>query len=520
MTANFSKFFLFLKKHPEILNKFYRGVERETLRITSRGDLAKTVHPRFLGKPLTHPWITTDFSEISLEFITPVHTNVEYMLSFLRDLHRHTIRNLNCELIWPLSIPYIEKKDKIEVAKYGSSNLGRFKTLYREGLKNRYGSLMQMISGVHYNFSFSKKFWKKFLQLRNFKNEKEKISDSYCHIIRNYYRFGWIILYLFGSSPVVCALLAETQDVNLPFKKTFKGESYYLPYATSLRMSDFGYKNKSQNNIKINFNSFRDYISSLKTLLNKPSIEFSKIGIYGKNGKYFQVNNNVLQIENELYTPIRPKSIVKNDESPSESLCNRGIEYLEIRVLDVNPFTSIGIDEFQIYFLDLFLIWCLLVDSSELSKTELEFCEINWNTVALEGRNLKKIIFLDSGKKTKTIKKIGLILFKDLFKISKIFGSIGNNKYYYVCSELVKMFKNSALTYSGRSFLPMVNDGIKNYALKLANFYYEKLSVESYQVLKEKDFIYEKYNSIRKQYAIKRNDQVKFDTYLKKFYKK
>lgn len=156
MIPDVSQALAWLEKHPQALKGIQRGLERETLRVNADGTLATTGHPEALGSALTHKWITTDFAEALLEFITPVDGDIEHMLTFMRDLHRYTARNMGDERMWPLSMPcYIAEGQDIELAQYGTSNTGRFKTLYREGLKNRYGALMQTISGVHYKFLFA-----------------------------------------------------------------------------------------------------------------------------------------------------------------------------------------------------------------------------------------------------------------------------------------------------------------------------------------------------------------------------
>lgn len=159
MIPDVSQALAWLEKHPQALKGIQRGLERETLRVNADGTLATTGHPEALGSALTHKWITTDFAEALLEFITPVDGDIQHMLTFMRDLHRYTARKLGDERMWPLSMPcYIAEGQDIELAQYGTSNTGRFKTLYREGLKNRYGALMQTISGVHYNFSLPMAF--------------------------------------------------------------------------------------------------------------------------------------------------------------------------------------------------------------------------------------------------------------------------------------------------------------------------------------------------------------------------
>ena len=378
MIPDVSQALAWLEKHPQALKGIQRGLERETLRVNADGTLATTGHPEALGSALTHKWITTDFAEALLEFITPVDGDIEHMLTFMRDLHRYTARNMGDERMWPLSMPcYIAEGQDIELAQYGTSNTGRFKTLYREGLKNRYGALMQTISGVHYNFSLPMAFWQAKCGDISGADAKEKISAGYFRVIRNYYRFGWVIPYLFGASPAICSSFLQGKPTSLPFEKTECG-MYYLPYATSLRLSDLGYTNKSQSNLGITFNDLYEYVAGLNQAIKTPSEEYAKIGIE-KDGKRLQINSNVLQIENELYAPIRPKRVTRSGESPSDALLRGGIEYIEVRSLDINPFSPIGVDEQQVRFLDLFMVWCALADAPEMSSSELACTRVNWN---------------------------------------------------------------------------------------------------------------------------------------------
>ena len=185
MIPDVSQALAWLEKYPQALKGIQRGLERETLRVNADGTLATTGHPEALGSALTHKWITTDFAEALLEFITPVDGDIEHMLTFMRDLHRYTARNMGDERMWPLSMPcYIAEGQDIELAQYGTSNTGRFKTLYREGLKNRYGALMQTISGVHYNFSLPMPFWQAKCGDISGADGKEKISAGYFRVIR------------------------------------------------------------------------------------------------------------------------------------------------------------------------------------------------------------------------------------------------------------------------------------------------------------------------------------------------
>ena len=516
MIPNVSKALSWLEARPNILQGLRRGIERETLRITPAGELAKSPHPDSLGKALTHPWITTDFAEALLEFITPVDNNIKHVLAFLRDLHRYTARHLDHELMWPLSMPcFIERQDNIKLAQYGVSNIGRFKTLYREGLKNRYGALMQTIAGIHYNFSLPIEFWQALVGINDAESGKDKISAGYFRLIRNYYRFGWVIPYLFGASPAICGSFLRGNARNLPFEKTAQG-TYYLPYATSLRMSDLGYTNKSQSDLKITFNDLSTYITGLKQAIKQPSPEFTKLGICNKDGKHLQLNTNILQIENELYAPIRPKRVLIGDESPSDALLKRGIEYIEVRALDINPFTAIGIDEAQIHFLDLFLIWCVLADAPMMDEKELSCCRTNWNSVILEGRKPGQIIGVGCGESMRPLKEVGQILFDDLIRVADVLDVSGNTRYREICSQLIAMFENPELTYSGQILSPMIEQSISQYGLQLAKRYYQQLSNEPYEVITANEFTDVRHASVRKQLAIEQADKISFERYLQK----
>ncbi|HGJ5874709.1 glutamate--cysteine ligase [Arsenophonus apicola] len=516
MIPNVSKALSWLEARPNILQGLRRGIERETLRITPTGDLAKSPHPNSLGKALTHPWITTDFAEALLEFITPVDNNIGHVLAFLRDLHRYTARHLDHELMWPLSMPcFIKRQDNIKLAQYGVSNIGRFKTLYREGLKNRYGALMQTIAGIHYNFSLPIEFWQAWVGVKNAESGKDKISAGYFRLIRNYYRFGWVIPYLFGASPAICGSFLHGKARHLPFEKTAKG-TYYLPYATSLRMSDLGYTNKFQSDLSITFNDLSTYVTGLKQAIKQPSPEFTKLGIYNKDGKHLQLNTNILQIENELYAPIRPKRVLIGDESPSDALLKRGIEYIEVRALDINPFTAIGIDEAQIHFLDLFLIWCGLADAPLMDEKELNCCRTNWNRVILEGRKPGQIIGVGCGESMRPLKEVGQILFDDLIRVADVLDVSGNTRYREICSQLIAMFENPELTYSGQILSPMIEQSISQYGLQLAKRYYQQLINEPYEVITATEFTNVHHASIRKQLAIEQADKISFERYLQK----
>ncbi len=516
MIPDVSQALAWLEKHPQALKGIGRGLERETLRVTPEGHLATTGHPEALGAALTHKWITTDFAEALLEFITPVYGDVDQMLALLRDLHRHTARELGDERMWPLSMPcFIDKGQDIELAQYGTSHIGQMKTLYREGLKNRYGALMQTISGVHFNFSFPLAFWQERLGVKDLESGKKAISDGYFKLIRNYYRFGWVIPYLFGASPAICSSFLQGKPTTLPFEKTECG-MYYLPYATSLRLSDLGYTNKSQSNLGITFNHLHTYVEGLKRAIKTPSEEYTAMGVE-KDGKRIQLNTNVLQIENELYAPIRPKRVTKPGETPSDALLRGGIEYIEVRSLDINPFSPIGVDEQQVRFLDLFVVWCALADAPEMSASELNCTRQNWDRVILEGRKPGLTLGIGCEEAQFPLQQVGKDLFRDLKRVAQTLDVIaGNTEYQDVCDALVACFDKPELTYSARILRSMIEKGISGTGLELSNQYRDVLKHEPLEVLSEQDFSKEHDASWARQREQEALDTEPFESWLEK----
>ncbi|WP_422667318.1 glutamate--cysteine ligase [Buchnera aphidicola] len=515
MIYNISKNISWIKKNPKILKGIFRGIERETLRIQKNGNFSLKKHPYVLGSALTHKWITTDFAENLLEFITPKSNDIDYLIFFLHDLHKFVTHKIKNELMWPLSIPYIKKNlYNIKIAQYGDSNLGKMKHIYRLGLKNRYGALVNTISGVHYNFSLPISFWKKWNKNKNITNEKEYISSGYLHLIRNYYRFGWIIPYLFGASPAISSCFLKNNIYK--FKKN-KDNTLYLPWSTSLRLSDVGYTSTSILDLNITFNNLDTYIQSLKNAMKTTSKKFFKIGVKDKNGNFQQLNTNILQMESELYTQIRPKRNVKHGELLSDALKNRGIEYIEIRSLDLNPFSPIGISKNQILLLDLFLIWCALIDSPKINKKDFLLINQNWKRIIFEGRKPNQTIYKNIKKEKITLVEISKIIFQDLEEIAKTLDYNTPYKLYQnVCQKKILCFQNPELTYSAKCLNLFINKGIEKTGLLLAQKYYNTFINTPFSILKKSDFKKEVIESHNKQKKIKKEDILSFEEYIYK----
>ncbi|EKE84291.1 glutamate--cysteine ligase [Idiomarina xiamenensis] len=451
-----------------------RGVEREALRINADGTLASSAHPAQLGASLTHAMITTDYAESLMEFITPVASNIEQTLAQLRDIHAVTYRALGDELLWPVSMPcYVGDVADIQVAQYGSSNSGRMKTLYRLGLTERYGAMMQIIAGVHYNFSVPKGIWQALAELEQAPLNQRFISQRYFALIRNFKRVSWVIPYLFGASPAICESFVEHAQANLSFERLPNG-SLYRPYATSLRMSDLGYTNKEQAALGITYNSLDDYVAGLRRAISTPSTQFARIGV--KDGEqYRQLNANILQIENEFYATIRPKRVTKGNETPTQALERGGVEYIEVRALDVNPFSDVGITAEQMRFLDLLLFYCLLQPSAEMSLQQQQQAEKNFNKVVLDGRDPR--LSLDDNGQSRAMVDWLEELFADLQLLVPLLDSANNDSAYaQTLHQLYQCVLNPELTLSGQ-VLSILRDGQSNaeLALRLAQQYKAEL---------------------------------------------
>jgi len=503
-----------------------RGIEREALRVLPEGKLSQHGHYNDLGSALTHGEITTDYSETLLEFITPVSHSPEEAIAQLQDIQKYTFANINGELLWPMSMPcFVDDADKVPLAQYGSSNIGKMKTVYRQGLKNRYGSMMQVIAGIHFNFSFSPDFWKVMQSLHNDQQEmSDFISDRYFSILRNYKRYCWLIPYLYGSSPALCDSFLQGRTSELPFKKSPRG-ALYLEYATSLRMSDLGYTSSEQSSLQICYNNLHDYVDGVQKAIGLKSEKFSDLGVK-VDGKYQQLNDNILQIENELYAPIRPKQVMKSGEKPSQALRDRGVEYIEVRALDVNPFVDTGISIEQIHFLDIFITYCAFIDNKEFDCDSQKHHEKNMNEVVLRGRD-PKLLLSDAncqGEVTeKSVKTWGNELFDNMSKVATLLDNAYKTTNYSesIVREREKI-NNADLTPSAEILSIMVDQeqSLTGYSLTQAAEFREQSLAREYQFYTEQYFIDGAKKSHQSQLDIEKNDTLNFDDFLVEYFSK
>ena len=355
---------------PELLLGMRRGVEKESLRAQPGGGLALTPHPAALGSPLTHPHITTDFSESQVELVTGAHRDVDAVLAELTALHQftyRTLREMGDEMLWVSSMPCgLPTDETIPIGRYGSSNVGRAKSVYRMGLGHRYGRRMQTISGIHYNWSLP-----------------GVSSSQYFALIRNFRRHAFLLLYLFGASPALCSTFVAGRDHQL---QPLGDGSMYMPHGTSLRMGPLGYQSDAQSSLAVSYNSLDGYGASLQDALTRPYPAYEAVGIRNPGGDYNQLATSLLQIENEFYGTIRPKRVIFSGERPLHALRERGVEYVEVRLLDLDPFVPVGITAQTMRFIDVFLLHCLLADSPPDTPQEITELAHNQHRTAARGR--------------------------------------------------------------------------------------------------------------------------------------
>lgn len=355
--------------------------------MTSDGIISQKDHPRALGSALTHPSVTTDYSEALIEFVTGPHDCVAGVVQELDELHRWVYSKLDDELFWVTSMPCIlAGEGSIRIAEYGQSNQGMMKTVYRRGLGVRYGRMMQVIAGVHFNYSFSDPMLHKLHELFGQGQEYDSFkSESYMGMLRNLLRVGWIVPYLFGASPAICESFLEGEPTTLEY---FGHGTYYEAFATSLRMGDIGYQNsrEGETGVDINFGSVAGYANSLDAAINTPYPCYAALGVT-TDDEFQQLNANRLQIENEYYCTVRPKTLLNGLEKPVRAMQARGIDYIELRSVDVNPFEPLGVSEQQLYFLEALMVYAMLLPSPGFANGEKAQIAENLSLVAHCGRD-------------------------------------------------------------------------------------------------------------------------------------
>ena len=493
------------------------GIEKESLRVNSSGHISQQDHPKVLGSALTHPSITTDYSESLLELITPPCDRAIDAYEYLLDIETYVYQHLDNELLWTTSMPCVLKGgDDIRIANYGSSNAGRMKSIYRHGLAWRYGKTMQVIAGIHFNYSIAERFWPVYQQIeKNQSNLQDFINDRYMAMTRNIQRYGWLIPYFFGSSPAICkSFLGDTpKPDNMSVLNKY---TYYEPGGTSLRMGDIGYTNRkeSKTGIKANYNSLEKYTRTLEDAITTSCPKYESIGVK-VDGQYRQLNSNILQIENEYYSSVRPKQVLQGFERPIDALRKRGIQYVELRSLDINPFHPAGMTREQLFFLEIFMHFCLLQESPKITKQEREEIDNNQNIVAHKGR-IENIEISCKGEKV-TLKQKATEIINAMSNIAELLDKTHKGDCYQAAlEEQARLIAHPELTPSAKSLdeIRFYKDSFFSFAQRKSKEhrdYFQKRQLPAELMDK---FIQTAEQSIQEQKEKEAQDELPFDEFL------
>ena len=501
-----------------------RGIEKESLRVTPAGALSQHPHHRALGSALTHPHITTDYSEALLELITPALHRTEDALSFMHTTHAFVHRNIGDEQLWACSMPCLtENGDNIPVADYGSSNVARMKRIYRIGLEHRYGGLMQAISGVHYNFSLPDAFWEAWPAAERHADATGTTgattpgdrSAHYFDAVRNVHRYCWLMLYLYGASPALCACFLDGRKHGL---ESFDDATLYAPAGTCIRMSDLGYHNNAQSTIAIDCNDLAGYTRSLVAATETPWPPYREIGV-GKNGEYRQLNANLLQIENEYYSVIRPKQVADSGEKPSRALRERGVAYIEARFIDLNPFAPAGLALEDAKFVEAFLLFCLLAESPRTDAADHRDFAENRNRVIYRGRE-PGLPLLRDGADTGFRAWAGELLDGVEMTAAALDNAYGNDNYTAAVATQRQRVADPALTLSMRILKDMRHHNESFFAFAMRKTaehrkFFKSMTLGENELQRLTKLAGESHD---KQHEIEQADVIDFDRYLKQYF--
>jgi len=352
----------------------------------------------------------------------------------------------------------IASPNEIPIAQYGSSHRGRLQTLYRVGLGHRYEKKMQTIAGIHFNFSLPLSFWQiwRDLYAPQTSSLQAMIDEAYLGLLRNFFRYGWLIDYLFGASCAIDHTFVSGR--NVPGLVPYKQQSFYAPFACSLRMSDLGYHNATQKQINISFNSLSAYLNDLNAAIKTPYPPYQ--AIFDKFGEDAQISAHLLQSEAEYYAPARPKRVVEPGERQAHALLRAGIEYLEIRTFDINPYEPLGITLDQIYFTEVFLLYCLFTDSPLFKDGDYQALLANMQTVVTMGRKPDCVLKNPNTHENSLLQDALSALFQELYKIADFLDSRSlERRYHQALDNIAQRLTHPELLPSAQ----MLNDLLHHY---------------------------------------------------------
>jgi len=301
--------------------------------------------------------------------------------------------------------------------------------------------------------------------------------------------------------------------------KSFDADTYFEPHGTSLRMSDLGYSNQNQSKIDISLNSLHDYVNDLTKAILTPEPAYEKIGVK-IDGRYRQLNANLLQIENEFYSPVRPKRVARSGEQPTAALRRDGIEYVEIRSLDINLFDPCGINQNTMRFVEAFLIYCLIEDSPKLDDESLGEIGQNHSGVAKHGRAPEFRLYRNG--ETVTLQAWASEILSNVLEVAKIIDNHEANERYADSVHLMqKLVDDPEETPSARVLadLKESQSSFSEFALALSkshNDYFE--SITALKESRNAVFEEEVSQSLQRQRQIEAADEISLDEYLQRYF--
>ena len=364
-------------------------------------------------------------------------------LTQIHQFSYRALRDLGDEMLWVSSMPCgLPTDETIPTGRYGSSNVGRAKSVYRMGLGHRYGRRMQTISGIHYNWSMP-----------------GVSTEDYFALIRNFRRNSFLLLYLYGASPALCSSFAAGREHGL---QTLKGGTLHMPHATSLRMGRLGYQSDAQASLSVSYNSLESYAASLQEALTQPYPAYEAVGIRNPGGDYNQLATSLLQIENEFYGTIRPKRVIFPGERPLHALRERGVEYVEVRCMALDPFEPVGIAASTMRFIDVFLLHCLLGDSPADTPAEIAALARNQQRVAARGR--EPGLLLERGDAEIALTAWGAQLLHEMEPIAAAMdAALGGAEHRQVLAAASATLNDAQTTPSARVLATMARDFDSSY---------------------------------------------------------
>jgi glutamate--cysteine ligase len=377
---------------------------------------------------------------------------------------------------------------------------------------------MQAIAGVHFNYSFPDHFWPVLADVLHPRDSGQAFrSESYFSLLRNYRRHGWIVLYLFGNSPALCPSFLQGRKVD--GLEPLEPGSLYAPYATSLRMSDLGYRNKSQAGLNVSVNSLDHYVRDLTTAISTPNPDYEKIGVQ-VDGEYAQLNANILQIENEYYSFIRPKRVTQSGERPTRALQRAGVQYVEMRSLDASIFDPVGVNQNKLRFLEAFAAFCVLRDSHPIENSEQDELDGNHAIVAREGRR-PGLMLRRAGREVRLSDWAAEII-DSMRGLCELLDEGDAQRPYLTALELQEeKIHDVSRTPAARSLHEMRTnqESFFNFALRMSkvhqSYFKDLLSPNS---SRQEEFAAEAAESIEQQARIEASDTISFDEYLARYF--